>query len=115
METNPEKIITNILDDMAEIGDWTSISDALGANDHNSHFASREEVLTILLAIKQSPELAIGRLDDGFKDLPDSWDPAEITVEIFRDPQPAGAMMEVLMRPTGQWPQRKESSDSPTT
>lgn len=100
METNPETIIANILDDMAEIGDWTSIADALAANGRNPHFARREEVLTILTALKQSPEIAVGRLAGDFRDLP--------------DPQPVGAMMETLMRPTGKWPQKEKGSKEAT-
>lgn len=110
METNPEKIIANILDDMAEIGDWTSIADALAANGRNSHFARREEVLTILTALKQSPEIAVGRLAGDFRDLPDNWSPAQVTDQIFSDPQPVGAMMETLMRPTGEWPENENGS-----
>lgn len=114
METNPETIIANILDDMAEIGDWTSIADALAANGRNPHFARREEVLTILTALKQSPEIAVGRLAGVFRDLPDNWSPAEVTDQIFFDPQPVGAMMETLMRPTGKWPQKEKGSKAAT-
>ncbi|MER0082383.1 hypothetical protein ABRP84_09820 [Corynebacterium sp. KPL2861] len=32
METNPEKIVDNLLKDMSEVDDWICIADATGAN-----------------------------------------------------------------------------------
>lgn len=55
----------------------TSIADVLAANGRNSHFASREEVLTMLTALKQSPKIAVGRLAGDFRDLPGNWSPAQ--------------------------------------
>ncbi|AWB83138.1 hypothetical protein [Corynebacterium liangguodongii] len=115
METNPEKIIANILADMAEIGDWASIADALAANGRNSHFASREEVMAILRVLKKSPEISVGKVEGGFLDLPDDWDPAEVADQIFSDPQPVGAMMETFIRPTGEWPQREDGAREETS
>lgn len=106
METNPEQIISNILDDMAEIGDWVSISDAIQANGRKSHQANREDITLILRAIEQSQEIAIGKINGEFQDFPTDWEPAEVTAEIFSDPQPVGAMMQVLLRPAGQWPEK---------
>lgn len=106
METDPDKIIANILDDMAEIGDWTSICDAIQANGRKSHQASREEVVAILTAIKHSRTIIPGRLNGGFQDLPPDWDPTTVTGGIFSDPHPVGAMMDVLLRPAGEWPNR---------
>lgn len=108
METNPVKIIDNILGEMAEIGDWSTICDAIQANGRRAHLASREDIMSILVAIKESPDVSIGRLDGEFQDLPPDWEPSEVTAEIFSDPQPDGAMMEVLIRPTGAWPQPVE-------
>lgn len=108
METNPDKIIVNILDDMAEIGDWTSIADATAANGKNSFHATREDVVAILTAIKHSQTIIPGRLNGEFQDLPADWDPTTVTDGIFSDPIPAGAMMEVLLRPAGEWPTRQD-------
>lgn len=106
METHPENIIVNILDDMAEIGEWTSISDAIQANGRKSHQDTREDVVAILAAIKSSQVIVPGRLNGGFQDLPADWDPTTVADEIFSDPNPVGAMMDVLLRPAGEWPKR---------
>lgn len=87
----------------------TSIADVLAANGRNSHFARREEVLTILTALRQSPKIAVGKLDGDFRNLPDNWSSAQVTDQIFSDPQPVGAMMETLMRPTGEWSRREKA------
>lgn len=110
METNPDKIIVNILDDMAEIGDWTSIADATAANGKNSFHATRGDVAAILTAIKNSQTITPGRLNGGFQDLPADWDPTTVMGGIFSDPNPVGAMMEVLLRPAGEWPKRRDTT-----
>ncbi|WP_262485199.1 hypothetical protein [Corynebacterium poyangense] len=97
---------------MAEIGDWTSIVDATAANGRNSFYATPEEVFIILTAIKESKQIIPGRLHGGFQDLPDNWDPAIITEEIFADTDPISAMMEVLLRPSGKWPTRGNSENT---
>ena len=66
METNPVKIINNILGEMAEIGDWSTICDAIQANGRRAHLASREDIMSILVAIKESPDVSIGRFDGEF-------------------------------------------------
>ena len=109
METDPDKIIVNILDDMAEIGDSTSISDATTANGKNSFHATREDVVAILTAIKNNQAIIPGRLTGGFQDLPADWDPTTVTNGIFSDPNPVGAMMDVLLRPAGEWPKRQDN------
>lgn len=60
MDLKPETIVSNILSDIAEVNDWASIADATGANDINSSHATPDEVFTILTAVKNSPDLALG-------------------------------------------------------
>jgi len=61
-----------------------------GANDINSFHATPDEVFTILTAVKNSPDLALGTVTNEFKDFPDNWSPRDITDRIFAssDPHP---------------------------
>ncbi|AKE38550.1 hypothetical protein [Corynebacterium camporealensis] len=113
METNPEKIIANMLDDMAEIGDWISIADATATNGKNSFHATHEDVMAILTAVKGGQTIIPGKIEGRFQDLPSDWDPSEITSEVFDSPDPIAAVMTVLFRPTGDWPELKDGNSTP--
>ncbi|WP_284864828.1 hypothetical protein [Corynebacterium rhinophilum] len=100
MDLKPETIVSNILSDIAEVNDWASIAAATGANDINASYATPNEVFTILTAVKNSPDLALGTVTNEFKDFPDSWSPRDITDQIFASPDPIFSMMDIFMRPT---------------
>ena len=100
METNPEKIVGNLLKDMSEVNDWICLADATGANGKNSFHATYRDVVIILEAVKESPSVAIGKLAGGFADLPDGWSPDAVAEAIFSSPDPIGAMMEFWLRST---------------
>ena len=102
MDLKPETIVSNILSDIPEVNDWSSIADATGANDINSFHATPDEVFTILTAVKNSPDLALGTVTNEFKDFPDSWSPRDITDRIFASSDPNLSMMDIFMRPTNE-------------
>ena len=100
METNPEKIVDNLLNDMSEVNDWISIADATGANGKNSFHATHRDVVIILEAVKESPSVTIGKLAGRFVDLPDDWSPGAVAEAIFSSADPIGAMMDFWFRST---------------
>lgn len=86
--TNDEEIVDRILDDMAEIGDWDSIVDALGANGINSHYATEPDVLRILHAVFMGSRVYVGVIASHaggapLARLPDAETPAAVTRRIF--------------------------------
>lgn len=100
METNPEKIVDNLLKDMREVHDWICIADATAANGKNSFHATYEDVVIILEAVKESPLVALGKIADRFRDLPDDWTPYGIAEDIFSVADPITAMMHFWLRST---------------
>lgn len=100
METNPEKIVDNLLKDMKEVHDWICIADATAANGKNSFHATYEDVVTILEAVKEYPSVTIGKLAGRFIDLPDNWSPSDVAEAIFSSADPIGAMMDFWLRST---------------
>lgn len=100
METNPEKIVDNLLKDMNEVDDWICIADATAANGKNASYATFKEVVIILEAVKESPSVTIGKIADRFIDLPDDWSPYDVAEAIFSSAHPIGAMMDFWLRST---------------
>lgn len=100
METNPEKIIDNILKDMREVDDWICIADATAANEKDAFDATYEDVVTILEAVKESPSVTIGKVTRRFIDLPDNWSPSDVAKTIFSSADPITAMMHFWLRST---------------
>lgn len=99
METDSRKIVDNILSDMAELNDWICIADATGANGKNSFYATYDDVVTILSAVKNSSAVMLGKLvGAGFHDLPDTWSPREIASEVFSSSNPTAEMMDFWIR-----------------
>ena len=101
METNPEKIIDNLLKDMREVDDWICIADATAANEKDAFDATYEDVVTILEAVKESPSVTIGKVARRFIDLPDNWSPSDVAKTIFSSADPITAMMHFWLRSTG--------------
>ena len=100
METNPEKIVDNILKDMREVDDWICIADATAANEKDAFDATYEDVVTILRAVKESPSVTIGKVAGRFIDLPDNWSPSDVAKTIFSSANTIVAMMDFWLRST---------------
>lgn len=100
METNPEKIVDNILKDMREVDDWICIADATAANEKDAFDATYEDVVTILKAVKESPSVTIGKVAGRFIDLPDNWSPSDVAKTIFSSANTIVAMMDFWLRST---------------
>ena len=100
METNPEKIVDNLLKDMKEVHDWICIADATAANEKDAFDATYEDVVTILKAVKESPSVTIGKVAGRFIDLPDNWSPSDVAKTIFSSANTIVAMMDFWLRST---------------
>ena len=100
METNPEKIVDNLLKDMREVDDWICIADATAANEKDAFDATSEDVVTILEAVKESPSVTIGKVAGRFIDLPDNWSPSDVAKTIFSSANTIVAMMDFWLRST---------------
>lgn len=100
METNPEKIVDNLLKDMREVDDWICIADATAANEKDAFDATYEDVVTILEAVKESPSVTIGKVTRRFIDLPDNWSPSDVAKTIFSSENTIVAMMDFWLRDT---------------
>ena len=100
METNPEKIVDNLLKDMREVDDWICIADATAANEKDAFDATYEDVVTILEAVKESPSVTIGKVARRFIDLPDNWSPSDVAKTIFSSENTIVAMMDFWLRST---------------
>ncbi|MGO1949961.1 MAG: hypothetical protein ACTH1D_10015 [Mycobacteriaceae bacterium] len=78
----------NILHDMDEVGDWASIADCLGANDINSHFATRDDVMVICDAVLRDDRVYFGTIfprppGGGLTPLPDKTTAEGLARRIF--------------------------------
>lgn len=99
------EIVDRILNDMAEIGDWDSVADALGANGINSFHATENDVLQILTAVFKDNRVYVGVIANNsvgspLERLPSTETPESVTRRIFEhqdDNDRIGKMMNIFI------------------
>lgn len=101
------EIVDNIIEEIHEMQDWITISAALGANEINSNFASRDDILSIVNAALSDSRVYIGTIETGTPNnyltpIPPETTPASIVDDILKDPDEViHSMMDYFIAESG--------------
>ncbi|WP_152442209.1 hypothetical protein [Rhodococcus ruber] len=91
-----DNLTEKILTEMHEMQDWVSVADVLKVMGTNSWVASVETVQSILDCVNSSDRLRIGRVDNGYKEIPKPLPIAALLERIFREEDASNRSAEMM-------------------